>query len=247
MRWKMATSISCPVRNAVSEPPIVQSPWPNMAANAACMSGTPRVAADRRPTTPAGARRSRVGEQERPVDDEGDREPRSEPHAARPKCSLMMSVMMNTTGQSMTPAVKTAIPLCAEEAPVERRHAERVLEREDLHADELGDQGIRDEQSRERDEKTRRAGGDDGRSRICRNAVHAPVPAVCPSSQQSLKFPPGRDYTRRRKRGRYNPRLAQRRKSWTSPCSGGSSLRPRNWRAKGCSSASASSRRGRIR
>ena len=29
-----------------------------------------------------------------------------------PKCSLMTSVMMNTTGQSITPAVKDSDPLC---------------------------------------------------------------------------------------------------------------------------------------
>ena len=29
-----------------------------------------------------------------------------------PKCSLMTSVMMNTTGQSITPAVKDSEPLC---------------------------------------------------------------------------------------------------------------------------------------
>ena len=51
----MATSISCPIRNAVMDPPMVHSPWPKMLAKAACMSGTPRSL----PTVthqPAGAR-----------------------------------------------------------------------------------------------------------------------------------------------------------------------------------------------
>ena len=42
MRWNTATSISCPIRNAVIEPAMVHMPCPKMLANAACMSGTPR-------------------------------------------------------------------------------------------------------------------------------------------------------------------------------------------------------------
>ncbi len=44
MRWNTVTSINWPIRKAVTEPPIVHSPWPKMAAKAACMSGTPRSA-----------------------------------------------------------------------------------------------------------------------------------------------------------------------------------------------------------
>ena len=87
-----------------------------------------------------------------------------------PKYSLMTSVMMNTTGQSITPAVKDSEPALAEQPPVERLDAERVLEREDLDADELGDQRVGDEEARERDEQARLARCDDGGRRAC----HAP-------------------------------------------------------------------------
>ena len=81
MRWNTATSISCPIRNAMIEPAIVHMPCPKMLANAACMFGTPLLLVDRDPEL-RGRQRDRQVRREKSVADQHDGQPRNETHAA---------------------------------------------------------------------------------------------------------------------------------------------------------------------
>ena len=64
-----------------------------------------------------------------------------------------MSVITNTIGHSSVPAVKFSEPVWPNRFHSKRPHAQRVLEREDLDADELGQQRIADEEHRQHQEQ----------------------------------------------------------------------------------------------
>jgi len=155
----MPTSISWPTRNATIEPPMVHSPWPNTLANATCMSGTPRSAFT---VTHHGRGREPdrdVGEQER-VADQPDRDERNEAHAA-PAEVFVDHVRHHEHDRPQQHAGREAQRArLAEQGPAERRQPERGLESEDLHADELGDDGVGREERREHDEEPRRSRGE---------------------------------------------------------------------------------------
>ena len=122
-----------------------------------------------------------------------------------PKCSLMTSVMMNTTGQSITPAVNDSEPLCPN-----RRQSNGAMPSVSSSAKILTptNSAIRAlVMKRPASARKRRA----SREATIAAAGSAGAAPIRPAGSARLMLPPGRDYTRRRTDGRYNPPLARNR------------------------------------
>ena len=70
-----------------------------------------------------------------------------------PKYSLITSVMMNTNGQTSTPAVKLSVPSMPNSDQLNGGCADGRLEREDLHTHEFADQRVGEKEAGEEDEQ----------------------------------------------------------------------------------------------
>ncbi len=117
-----------------------------------------------------------------------------------PKCSLMTSVMMNTTGQSITPAVNDSDPAWPNSRqskgsmPSVSSRAKILTPTNSAISALVTKRPASAMNRRASREASTTAAGPEGPG------------AECPAASASAMSPPGRDYTRRPVRGRYNPR-----------------------------------------
>ncbi len=115
----------------------------------------------------------------KPYADHPDRGVRDQAHATAAEVFVDDVRQDEDDGPDQHAGSEAERPLLAEQVPAEGRQAERLFERKDLDADELGDDGVADEECGQQDEEPRRARPEQGHRH---RRIPSSVPGICASA-----------------------------------------------------------------